>query len=154
MRTLLSIFCLALATAPAAAQAQTHARHTAAHDSAHAIVLSDADHLALHQFLLGRWTGAAGLHGTAHDTLQVGFENDSSHQQLMVRHRGGLAGFEIRGDTLRWKQEVSGTACVASTAVSALLQTVKAAKTNPAQINGMVTCGKSQSPFTLRKIGT
>jgi hypothetical protein len=152
MRTLFAIFCLALSAAPAAAQ--THARHSAAHDSAHAIMLSDADHLALHQFLLGRWTGAAGLHGTRHDTLQVGFENDSSHQQLMVRHRGGLAGFEIRGDTLRWTQEISGTACVASTAVSVLLQTVKAAKVNPAQINGTMTCGKGQIPFMLRKAGT
>jgi hypothetical protein len=153
MRILVSIIGL-IAVAAMPASAQTHARHTAAHDSAHAIVLSDADHMALHQFLLGRWTGMAGLHGTVHDTLQVGFENDSSHQQLMVRHGSGLAGFEIRADTLRWKQEVGGEACVVSTPVSALLQTVKAAKTNPAQINGMVTCGKSQSPFTLKKIGT
>jgi hypothetical protein len=152
MRILTTLALLAVAAVPAAAQ--THGRHTAAHDSAHAIVLSDADHMALHQFLLGRWTGMAALHGAGHDTLHVGFENNSSHQQLMVRHGGGLAGFEIRGDTLRWKQEVSGAACVASTAVSALLQTVKAAKANSAQIDGTLTCGKAQTPFMLRKTGT
>lgn len=148
MRVLMSVFCLAVAAAPAAAQ--SHGRHTPAHDSAHAVVLNDATHLALHSFLLGRW---AAVHGTAHDTLQLRFENDASHQQLMVRHQGGISGFEIRGDTLRWKQEVSGSACVAMTPVSAL---IKAAKATPqsAQIDGTMTCGKSQSTFTLRKIGT
>lgn len=150
MRTLISMLCLTVAATSAAAQ--THARHTAAHDSAHAIVLSDADHIALHQLLLGRWTGMAG-HGTAHDTLQLRFENDSSHQQLVVRHRGGLSGFEIRGDTLSWKQDVSGSACVASTPVSALLQASKAATPKQVQINGTMTCGTTQSPFTLRKAG-
>ena len=150
MRILFSIALLAVAALPASAQ--TNARHTAAHDSAHAIVLSDADHVALHQFLLGRWTGIAGLAGPGHDTLHVRFENDSSHQQLMVRHRGGLGGFEIRGDTMRWKQEVSGTACVISTPVYALLRSVKGAKASPAQIDGTLTCGKSQTPFMLRKV--
>lgn len=152
MRILIPIICLATAAVPAAAQ--THARHTAAHDSAHAIVLDDAKHLALHQLLLGRWTGMAALHGAGHDTLQVQFENDSSHQQLMVRHRGGLSSFEIRGDTLRWTQEVSGSACVVSTAVSALLQAAKTSAVKPAEINGTLSCGKRQSSFTLRKAGT
>ena len=148
MRTILSILCLAAAAMPAAAQ--THARHTPAHDSAHAIVLDEATHLALHSFLLGRW---AGIHGAAHDTLQLRFENDASHQQLMVRHQSGISGFEIRGDTLRWKQEVSGAACVASTPVSALVKAAKATPQQSAQINGVMTCGKTQSSFTLRKLG-
>ena len=149
MRILIPIVLLAVASAPAAAQ--THAQHTAAHDSAHAVMLSDADHLALHQFLLGQWTGLA--HGAGHDTLRLRFENDSAHQQLLVRQHSGLAGFEIRGDTLRWKQDVSGSACVASTPVSALLQSARSATAKTALISGTMTCGKSQSPFTLRKAG-
>ena len=152
MRTIFSIAFLAAAAMPAAAQA--HARHTAAHDSAHAIVLTDAEHLALHQLLLGRWTGMAALHGVGHDTLQVRFENDSSHQQLMVRHSGGVSGFEIRGDSLRWKQNVSGSACVASTPVSALLQIAKSSTDKRAEINGTLACGKNESAFTLRKSGS
>ena len=150
MRMLISVFCLALAAVPA--NAQTHARHTAAHDSTHAIVLTDAQHLALHQFLLGRWSGVV-AHGAAHDSLDIRFENDSLHQQLLVRHRSGISGFEIRGDTLRWKQDVSGSPCVASTPVSALLQAAATptAKTGP--IKGTVTCGVTQSSFTLRKRG-
>ena len=150
MRILIPMVCLVVASTPAAAQ--THARHTAAHDSAHAIMLSDADHLALHQFLLGQWIGLA--HGAGHDTLQLRFENDSSHQQLLVREQAGVTGFEIRGDTLRWKQHVSGSVCVASTPVSSLLQSAKATTAKPAQISGTMTCGKAQSPFTLRKAGS
>lgn len=150
MRFLISMVLLAVAGTPVAAQ--THARHTAAHDSAHAIVLTDEQHLALHQFLLGRWAGMA-AHGSAHDSLQLRFENDSSHQQLMVRHGGGRAGFEIRSDTLRWKQDVGGTACLASTSVPALLQAANA-KSKSGEIRGMLACGASQSAFTLKKVGS
>ena len=151
MRILFSIICLSVARVPAVAQA--HARHTAAHDSVHAIALTDEQHLALHQFLLGRWSGMA-AHGTTHDSLQLRFENDSSHQQLLVRHRGGVTGFEIRGDTLRWQQDVGGAACVASTPVSAVLKAAETRMPRSAEIKGTMTCGPSQSPFTLRKIGT
>jgi hypothetical protein len=72
----------------------------------------------------------------------------------MVRHRGGLSGFEIRGDTLSWKQDFGGSACVASTPVSALLQASKATSAKPLQINGTMTCGATQSLFTLRKAGS
>lgn len=146
MRVLIPIFCLAVASVPAAAQ--THARHTAAHDSAHAITLSDEQHFALHHFLLGAWSGTA-----AHDSLHLRFENDSSHQQLLVRHRGGVTGFEIRGDTLRWKQSVGGAACLASTPVSALLQAAQASTPRSPEIKGTMTCGSGQSPFTLKKVG-
>jgi hypothetical protein len=152
MRILTSLLFLAAAATPAVAQ--THASHTAAHDSAHAVMLDDAQHLALHQLLLGRWTGMVGAHGAAHDTLDVRFENDAEHQQLMVRHRGGVSGFEIRGDTLKWKQDVGGSACVAATAVSTLVQA--ATKSTPGtapQIEGRLICGSTQTPFTLRKAG-
>lgn len=151
MRILTSVVCFALAAAPAAAQ--SHARHTPAHDSAHAIVLTDEQHLALHQFLLGRWTGMA-AHGAAHDSLQLRFENDPSHQQLLVRHRSGVAGFEIRGDTLRWKQDVGGAACLASTQVSELLKAAQTSTPRLAEMKGTMTCGSNRVPFTLRKAGT
>lgn len=150
MRILVPIVLLAVASAPAAGQ--THAQHTAAHDSAHAIMLSDADHLALHQFLLGQWAGMA--HGAGHDTVTLRFENDSSHQQLLVRQHGVVSGFEIRGDTLRWKQDVSGSVCVASTPVSTLLQAARSTTGQAALISGTMTCGKIQAPFTLRKAGS
>ena len=151
MQILKPLLCLVAIASPALAQ--THARHTAAHDSAHAIMLSDADHVALHQFLLGRWTGTpAG--GMAHDTLHFRFEDDASHQQLLVRHSKGLTGFEIRGDTLRWKQDVSGSACTVSAPVSGLLQAAKSAAPRTAPITGTMLCGTAQSPVALRKTGT
>jgi hypothetical protein len=138
----------------APASAQTHARHTAAHDSAHAIVLSDADHLALHELLLGRWTGGLAAGGAMHrDTLEVRFENDSLHQQLMVRHQHGVTGFQIRGDTLSWMQPIGGAHCVASTPVSALVQLAKS-KTATRQMAGNAVCGETRSAFTLRKLGS
>lgn len=130
------------------AAAQTHARHTAVHDSAHAIALSDADHLALHQFLLGRWTGV--VH---HDTLTLHFENDSDHQQLMIRNREGVAGFLIRGDSLQWKQSAGGTACTASTSVSSLVAATKTKAAGPAQMKGTLLCGTDRSQFILKKLG-
>jgi hypothetical protein len=144
--------CAFLAASPAAAQ--THARHTPAHDSAHAIMLTDAEHLALHQLLLGRWTGAVAMHGgTRHDTLDLRFENDSLHQQLTLRQRDGVSGFVIRGDSLQWK-EVIGGPCVATTSVSALVAAAKSTSAAPVQIEGVMVCGIDRSQFTLRKVGS
>src|SRR3954467_14427620 len=122
-------FVVALVTALVAssANAQTHQQHTAAHDSAHAIMLDDAQHMALHQLLLGRWTGVASVHGDEHrDTLSIRFENDSLHQQLLVRHGNTVSAFQIRGDTLSWNELVGGSPCVASTRVSSLLEATRA----------------------------
>jgi hypothetical protein len=153
MRASILALALAFATSPAAAQTQTHQRHTAGHDSAHAIMLDDAQHLALHQLLLGHWAGAVEHRGERHDTLSLRFENDSSHQMLMIRHRDRVSGFEIRGDTLRWNHSMSGSECVATTPVSALLQATKAPPSK-AEINGTLTCGANKSAFKLRKIGS
>ena len=153
MRVIALTFCVTLAASPAAAQ--THARHTAAHDSAHAIMLDDAQHVALHQLLLGRWTGLVAPHGAGHrDTLDIRFVEDSEHQQLMVRHREAVTGFEIRGDTLRWKQAMGSAACVASTRVTALLQATKTPASKPAQVDAVMACGESRSTFKLTKVGS
>jgi hypothetical protein len=147
MRILTALLCLGAAALPAAAQ--THPRHTAAHDSAHAIQLDDAQHLALHEFLLGHWVGVA-THGARADTMHVRFENDSLHQQLMTRQASGVAGFEIRRDTLRWQQEMKGSACTAETPVSELLQAAQS-KTRSPQIQATLTCGSRRTPIVLRK---
>ena len=153
MRLSSSLLCVAVIASPAAAQ--THAQHSAAHDSAHAIMLTDAEHMALHQLLLGHWVGTVPGHGGAHnDTLSLQFENDSLHQQLMIRQRDGVAGFLIRGDSLQWKQAVGGAACTAWTSVSKLVAATKAATPTPAQIKGTVFCGKDRTEFTLRKVGS
>lgn len=151
MRLPVLTLCAILAAAPAGAQ--THARHTAAHDSAHAIMLTDADHLALHQLLLGQWAGGAAHTGMRHDTLDIRFENDSLHQQLMIRHPGGVTGFQIRGDTLSWNQPIAGAPCVASTSVSALVQLARTRAATP-RMNVSATCGDTRSAFTLRKLGS
>jgi hypothetical protein len=152
MRLATAALCAMLAASPAAAQ--NHARHTPAHDSAHAIVLTDAEHLALHQLLLGRWVGAVPVHGGAHnDTLDLRFENDSLHQQLTLRHGDDVSGFLIRGDSIQWKQPVGDSSCLATTAVSALMAATRSKESAPAQIKGIMTCGKDQSPFTLKKVG-
>ena len=147
MKLASTALCALLVASSAAAQ--THAKHTAAHDSAHAIMLSDADHLALHQLLLGDWSGSLPMH---HDTLSLRFENDSQHQQLMIRTPAGVAGFLIRGDSLQWNQTVGGSACTAWTSVSALVAATKTVSTRPAEMKGTLTCGTSQSQFTLKKI--
>ena len=153
MRLSLTVLCAVLATSPAAAQ--VHEKHTAAHDSAHAIMLSDADHVALHQFLLGRWMGPVPMHGGAHhDTLNVRFENDSLHQMLMVRQHEGVSGFVIRGDSLQWKPTLGGAACMATTSVSVLVKLAKAGGSGPAQIKGTAICGAERTQFTLKKIGS
>jgi hypothetical protein len=152
MRLSIAILCALAIASPAAAQ--THARHTAAHDSAHAIALSDADHVALHQFLLGHWTGTLAARGAARaDTLNLRFENDSLHQQLMIRQHDRVAGFVIRGDSLQWEQTVRGSACIASTSVSALVAAARQPASKSTQMQGALLCGKDQSPFTLRKVG-
>jgi hypothetical protein len=140
--------CVALAAAPAAAQ--THAKHTAAHDSAHAIMLDDAQHLALHQLLLGHWTGEMTRDGVRHPMLDFRFEEDSMHQMLMVRHQGGVTGFQIRGDTLSWNNPASGSSCVVTTPVSALLEATKAAS-KPVSVPGAMTCGEKRTALTLTK---
>ena len=150
MRLSLTFLCVIVGASSAAAQAQTHARHTAAHDSAHAIMLSDADHLALHALLLGHWTGS---HGARHDTLDVRFENDSQHQQLMVRQHDGVTGFTIRGDSLQWKVGPSTAPCLASTSVATLLAATKGASPASVRMTGTIVCGANQSPFTLKKVG-
>ena len=131
------------------ATAQTHQKHTAAHDSAHAIVLSDADHLALHQLLLGHWTGALPAH---HDSLSVRFENDDLHQMLMVQTQDGTAGFLIRGDSLQWKQKAGSSSCMAWTSVSALVAATKTAAKGAPEMKGTLLCGANQSQFTLKKV--
>jgi hypothetical protein len=152
MKTAFAALCAFLIASPAAAQA--HARHTAAHDSAHAIALTDAEHLALHQLLLGRWMGTVPMPGGAHrDTLSLQFENDSDHQQLMIRNREGVAGFLIRGDSLQWKQAMGGSPCLASTSVSALVALSKGASSSPAQMKGTILCGADRSSFILKKVG-
>jgi hypothetical protein len=149
----LSVLTLCTIAIASPAMAQTHQRHTPAHDSAHAIMLDEAQHLALHQLLLGHWTGSlAPGDGHRRDTLDVHFENDSLHQQLRVRHREGVADFQIRGDTLRWNQTVAGAPCVVSTRVSKLVEAAMAKAARP-RIDGWLTCGENQSAFTLAKTG-
>jgi hypothetical protein len=143
----LPIIALCILAAAAPASAQTHARHTAAHDSAHAIMLDDAQHLALHKLLLGHWAG-----DFAHDTVHVRFEQDAEHQQLMVRHQTGVVGFQIRGDTISWKQSVAGEGCVIAAPVSALLELTKADASKSPSVSVAITCGEKRAPLTLRKI--
>ena len=149
MRFSIIALCVVAAAAPAAAR--THARHTAAHDSAHAIMLDDAQHLALHQLLLGHWAGDF-AHDARHDTVHVRFEEDSQHQQLMVRHQSGLVGFQIRGDTLSWKQTVGGEACVIAAPVSALLEATRAGAPKSPSVSAAMACGARRTSLTLRKI--
>jgi hypothetical protein len=153
MKITLTALCTTLLVAGPAA-AQTHAKHTVAHDSAHAIALSDADHVALHQFLLGQWSGTVPMQGsTNHDTLAVRFENDREHQQLLIRNREGVVGFLIRGDSLQWKQAINGSACTVSTSISALVAAAKAPATVQPQMKGTLICGRDQSQLTLKKTG-
>jgi hypothetical protein len=152
MRT--SVVALVVALVASSAKAQTHPQHTAAHDSAHAVMLDDAQHMALHQLLLGRWTGVASIHGDEHrDTLSIRFENDSLHQQLLVRDENAVSPFQIRGDTLSWNQLVGGSPCVASTRVSSLLETTKARSATQTQIKVDLSCGRTRTGFTLTKAG-
>lgn len=145
----LSILCLSAALVASPAAAQTHQRHSAAHDSAHSIMLSDAEHMALHQLLLGQWKGQI-MRDDHREDLDIRFENDSAHQMLHVRHRSGVSDFQIRGDTLSWNQPVNGGPCVATTQVSSLLKATKA-KTTRAQIDGTLSCGAKRTTFTLTK---
>jgi hypothetical protein len=149
-----SIVVFASLVAAASASGQTHQRHAPAHDSAHAIVLSDADHVALHKLLLGRWTGQVAMHGSVpRDSMSFHFVDDSVHQRLRVRHTTGVADFVIRGDTLRWNQAVGGAACTVSAPVSALVQAAKAKRAR-AEVDGTLSCGSDMARLRLTKTGS
>ena len=136
---------LTLGAMPALAQ---HPGHPAGapHDPSH-MTMDSASHAALHALIHGTWTGTL---QTAHGTsgLELSVLHDSLMKEAMRMTsdrpaRSGVASnMSVRGDTLRWTQDLSGTVCTASAVVNATL---------PDQLKGRMTCGTDEATFTLHK---
>jgi hypothetical protein len=141
----LTVSLLLAGALPALAQ---HPGHPAGapHDPNH-MAMDSASHAALHALIHGTWTGTL---QTAHGTS--GIELSVLHDSLMKEAmrmtfdrpaRSGLASnLSVRGDTLRWTQDLSGTACAASAVVNAAM---------PDQLSGRMICGSDEATFTLHK---
>lgn len=129
-----------------AAPAQSHPEH---YPGMHPEI-DPAQHAVLHALMHGTWAGSFNSpHGTGaldlaivHDSILKTMKVTLSADHLAI---GAAKDFALKGDTLRWTQDVSGSSCKASALVSAA--TPKA----PDTIQGTMACEQGDVSFTLRK---
>ena len=145
---------LLLAAVPV--HAQTHA---GSHDRSHPHdqpghgPVDPAVHAALHALMHGSWTGTTtSAQGTSSGlTLTVAPDGPRSMTLRMSLDRPARSGsardLVVRGDTLRWTQELSGAACKATAIVSPA--TAAARET----MRGTMACEHDALDFTLQKQG-
>ena len=146
-RAIAAAFALTLIVAPARAQIHpgSHSmRHP--HDSlAHPPMDS-----ALHALLHGTWTGKL-VSARGSQELRLSITHDSLHGAMVkvVSAPPGLSGnasaVAIRGDTLRWRQELADKTCPAT----AILNTLKS--TADQSLRGTLACDGGDMTFVLHK---
>jgi hypothetical protein len=137
---------------PAFGQAHpgSHVRPPYPHDPSTHPALDSAQHAALHALLSGTWTGSLTSQGTS-SPLQLSIAHDSLHaatgnMTAAAPMRTGAAThfMAVRGDTVRWTQEVAADDCQTTAVVNAHAATAPT-------MAGTISCGEKHMTFTLRK---
>jgi hypothetical protein len=148
-RLALTVSFLAATAAPVIAQTHSgsHAKRYP-HGPDH-VRPDSATHAAMHALLHGSWTGTLTSAQGASSEMAISVTRDSSKGHLAftvstARSKRGVAARDLvmRGDTLRWTQELAGTSCSASARV---------APAGTRTLNGRMVCGKDESTFTLQR---
>jgi hypothetical protein len=112
--------------------------------------VDSAQHAALHSLLHGTWAGSLTSQGTS-TPLQLSITHDSLHTAIVnitaaapVRTGAATRVMALRGDTVRWTQDVAGEACQTTGVVN--VHGVPAPT-----MNGTISCRETRMMFTLRK---
>src|SRR5262249_1748797 len=130
--------------------AQTHPpnHQTRPHDSSSHEAVDPQQHAAMHGWLLGSWTGTVTMAG-ADRTMNLAAANDQQGQLTVTMSAAGLGAardVRLKGDTIRWRQTVSGIVCEASATLDpAKPQAVPA-------LSGRIACDQSEMSFALHKV--
>jgi hypothetical protein len=144
-------FCLSIA---APELAQTHPPDHAQgrpHDGSGHSSLDPSQHAAMHALWLGSWTGTSSSPGEISRKLDLAVATDKlgnvtlkmkADQPIRV---GAASHVALDGSTLRWTQDVSGTPCQATAAVSAATPLV------PETMKGTMACEHGEIAFELKK---
>ena len=150
LRAIAAAFALTLIVAPARAQSHPGSHSmTHPHDSlAHPPMAP-----ALHALLHGTWTGNL-VSARGSSEMRLSIANDSLHgaRVKLVSAPAGLPGssstLAIRGDTLRWQQQLTDKTCPAT----AILSTLK--PTADPLMKGSLACEGGDMTFVLHKTGS
>ena len=128
----------------------SHGRPGYPHDPATHPALDSAQHAALHAVLHGIWTGEVTSQGTS-NAVQLSIAHDSLHASIVkmtaapsVRTGAATHVMAVRGDSVRWTQDVAGEACQTTAVVNA-----RSARTPT--MEGTISCREKGITFTLRK---
>jgi hypothetical protein len=106
-----------------------------------------ATHAALHALFMSNWTGKVTTPHGPMDPATWSFEHDSLHQvRIDMRAEdhtvGGIArDFLVRGDAIRWTQELPSSSCK----VTAVL------KASEGTLKGSMICEQGDITFALKK---
>jgi hypothetical protein len=120
------------------------------HDPATHPALDSAQHAALHALLHGTWTGSLTSRGTS-SALQLSIARDSLDAATVnmtsatpIRTGAATHFMTVRGDTVRWTQDVAGEACQTTAVVNAHGVPVPT-------MDGTISCRETGMMFKLRK---
>jgi hypothetical protein len=145
----LSVSILLVGAVPALAQTH-HPPHDQRHQHDQSHVRPDpATHAALHALFHGTWQGLSSSSDGVSGKLNLAVANDDHGKMTLALNTdqlrpGAASDIGFDGEALRWKQDVSGTACSASA-------TVSAAAGEPETMKGTMTCGRDAITFKLQK---
>lgn len=83
--------------------------------------------------------------------MEMSVARDSLQKAILTMHAteairaGAASDFVMQGDTLHWRQELSGMSCEATAQLKA------ATPHDPAMMNGKMLCGDGELTFALHK---
>lgn len=149
LRAVVATFALTLIVAPAYAQSHPGS-HTMSHP--HDSLSHPQMDPTLHALLHGTWTGTL-VSPRGSGELRLSVRQDSVHGAMVkvVAASGGFSdnasALAIRGDTLRWRQEVADKTCPATAVLNTLNSTEKQSLT------GSLACEGGDMTFVLHKTG-
>jgi hypothetical protein len=135
------------------AAAQDH--HSTSHDPAlpHDGVGHEPMDPVLHALLHGEWLGTMNTpdDSSANVGLKIAMDHAGNSSLRMTgdqsAHLGASDRFTVRGDTLRWTQNVAGQPC------RTVANITKATPTSPDILNGVMSCSGREMTFALHKAG-
>lgn len=135
---------------PALAQAHSDA-HRRSHPHGPGHVRPDSAHHAMHAKLHGTWHGTLSSPHGGSSGLELSVLHDSAQNVSLTMstdkpsRAGAARNLVMDGATLRWIQDLSGTACKASALLTA------ATPLAPETLEGKMACEAGEVTFTLLK---
>lgn len=150
-RLALTVSILLVGAAPALAQTHSHPHpQPYPHGPGH-VRPDSAAHAAMHARLHGSWTGTMSSYRGASSGLTLLVTHDSVRKVLLSMRAdrtiqvGAASDFVMNGDKLLWTQEISGTSCKATAALTVATPLL------PETMKGKMECEHGEITFSLHK---